>query len=259
MASEIFVTKKYVDDKTADIVAPVLLGNLNQTSGTLSSEVQTILKNLEHKPYTFYYYDGNTYFYSLCYYYDLETATWRLIFASEDSYSMTKVMNIDVNFGYRIQETIPSNWVNALQSGITADKVSKYDDYEGEIAGKQDALNSTQLNAVNSGITSAKVSTYDGYASQIAGKQTKLTTAQQQAVDSGITSAKVSKYDAYEGEIEGKQDTLTSTQLNAVNSGITASKVSTYDAYGNRIATLEGKEITITDNGDDTFTFTWGE
>lgn len=40
---------------------------------------------------------------------------------------------------------------------------------------KQDNLTSTQLSAVNSGITSTKVSTYDGYASQIAGKQNNLT------------------------------------------------------------------------------------
>lgn len=37
--------------------------------------------------------------------------------------------------------------------------------------GKQDALSAAQLNAVNSGVTAAKVTTYDGYAAQIAGKQ----------------------------------------------------------------------------------------
>ena len=47
--------------------------------------------------------------------------------------------------------------------------------FETAINGKQAKLTSTQLNAVNSGITSAKVSTYDEYASQIAGKQAKLT------------------------------------------------------------------------------------
>lgn len=36
---------------------------------------------------------------------------------------------------------------------------------------KQNSLNTNQLAAVNSGITSTKVNTYDGYASQIAGKQ----------------------------------------------------------------------------------------
>jgi len=38
------------------------------------------------------------------------------------------------------------------------------------LAGKQDALSQAQLDAVNSGITAAKVSAYDGYAATIAGK-----------------------------------------------------------------------------------------
>ena len=41
--------------------------------------------------------------------------------------------------------------------------------------GKQEKLSDTQLNAVNSGITSDKVTTYDGYATTIAGKQDKVT------------------------------------------------------------------------------------
>lgn len=39
---------------------------------------------------------------------------------------------------------------------------------------KQNSLNTNQLAAVNSGITSTKVNTYDGYASQIAGKQATI-------------------------------------------------------------------------------------
>jgi len=39
---------------------------------------------------------------------------------------------------------------------------------------KQNSLSENQLAAVNSGITSAKVTTYDGYASQIAGKQNTI-------------------------------------------------------------------------------------
>jgi len=39
---------------------------------------------------------------------------------------------------------------------------------------KQNSLSETQLAAVNSGITSAKVTTYDGYANQIAGKQNTI-------------------------------------------------------------------------------------
>ena len=43
-----------------------------------------------------------------------------------------------------------------------------------DVAGKQDALTAEQLNAVNSGITADKVSVYDGYADDIAGKQDAL-------------------------------------------------------------------------------------
>ena len=73
-----------------------------------------------------------------------------------------------------------------------------------DILDKQDKLTAEQLNAVNSGITAAKVSTYDGYAT---GKQDKLSTAQLNAVNSGITSGKVTTYDGYASKItalEGK-------------------------------------------------------
>lgn len=142
-----------------------------------------------------------------------------------------------------------------------------------DLESKQDALTTEQMNAVNSGITAAKVSTYDGYSTS---KQNKLTTAQLNAANSGITSSKVSTYDGYASkistleakpgldkvgtvtsikmngasktvdsngsvdlgtvltahqDISGKQDKLSTAQLNAVNSGITSSKVSTYDGY----------------------------
>lgn len=77
--------------------------------------------------------------------------------------------------------------------------------------GKQDKLNDTQLEAVNSGITSDKVSTYDGYAALINGKQGALDETQLAAVNSGITTTKVAKYDGYESSINGKQDKITST------------------------------------------------
>lgn len=75
--------------------------------------------------------------------------------------------------------------------------------------GKQDKLTAGQLAAVNSGITSDKVSTYDDYASLIEGKQGALTETQLAAVNSGITMAKVTKYDGYESTIDGKQDKIT--------------------------------------------------
>ena len=70
-----------------------------------------------------------------------------------------------------------------------------------DITGKQDKLSDTQLNAVNSGITADKVSTYDDYATTINGKQDKLSTAQLGAVNSGITSGKVTTYDGYASKI----------------------------------------------------------
>ncbi|MBR2342548.1 MAG: hypothetical protein IKA73_03760 [Alphaproteobacteria bacterium] len=210
------------------------------------------------------------------------------------------------------QDTLTTAQQNAVNSGITADKVSTYDGYASQIAGKQaagdyatnsaltsglsgkqDTLTTAQQNAVNSGITADKVSTYDGYAAQIAGKQaagdyalkSELPTATSDLTnDSGfITNAALADYaktadvntelakkantsdlanyattsamntalaakadstelnslatktELSEG-LAGKQATLTTAQQNAVNSGITADKVSTYDGYAAQIA-----------------------
>ena len=73
-----------------------------------------------------------------------------------------------------------------------------------DISGKQDKLSEAQMNAVNSGITSAKVTKYDGYEATINGKQDELTSAQLNAVNSGIDSTKVATYDGYASEIAGK-------------------------------------------------------
>ena len=159
-----------------------------------------------------------------------------------------------------------------------------------ELNAKQDSLTTAQLNAVNSGITAAKVSTYDGYATHIAGKQaagdyalkSELPTATSDLTnDSGfITSSALSGYaktadvntelakkanssdlsslatktelteglagkqaagdyatnSALATGLSGKQDTLTTAQQNAVNSGITAAKVSAYDGYASQIS-----------------------
>lgn len=45
-----------------------------------------------------------------------------------------------------------------------------------DLTAKQDALSQAQLNAINSGITADKVTAYDGYATTIAGKADKATT-----------------------------------------------------------------------------------
>ena len=91
-----------------------------------------------------------------------------------------------------------------------------------DISGKQDKLNTNQLNAVNSGITAAKVTTYDGYAT---GKQDKLSDTQLGAVNSGITQTKVGTYDGYASKISAleskpgldKVGTVTSVSTTANN------------------------------------------
>ena len=63
------------------------------------------------------------------------------------------------------------------ESGLVkdvADAKAAADKASQDVAGKQDALTAEQLNAVNSGITAEKVSVYDGYADDIADKQDAL-------------------------------------------------------------------------------------
>ena len=71
---------------------------------------------------------------------------------------------------------------NAVQNKV----IKSYVDTE--VGKKQDTLSTEQLAAVNSGITEGKVTTYDGYAT---GKQNTLSTEQLAAVNSGITTDKV--------------------------------------------------------------------
>lgn len=92
-----------------------------------------------------------------------------------------------------------------------------------DISGLQEQLTAEQLNAVNSGITADKVSTYDGYATTIDGKQNKLSTAQLDAVNSGITSGKVTKYDGYASKItalEGKPGLDKVGTVTSVSAGV---------------------------------------
>lgn len=63
------------------------------------------------------------------------------------------------------QTSLSEAQLSAVNSGITSALV-------GQISTNQGAIATINASAVmNSGITSGKVSTYDGYASQIAGKQ----------------------------------------------------------------------------------------
>lgn len=165
-----------------------------------------------------------------------------------------------------------------------------------KLNGKQAQLNTTQLAAVNSGITSDKVTKYDNYQSQIDSKyekpdggipktdlsldvqgslgkadsalqsHQKITTGSvngtiaANGTDVAVKGLKALAYKdsltkadvglgnvdntsdeekpistATQAALDKKQASLTATQLNAVNSGITAGKVSTYDGYQAKI------------------------
>lgn len=99
-------------------------------------------------------------------------------------------------------KTIASSVTNDATSVPTSQAVKTYAD--AELAKKQDKLSTAQMNAVNSGITASKVAKYDAYATN---KQDKLTQAQLNAVNSGITGAKVAKYDAYATNKQNKLNT----------------------------------------------------
>lgn len=74
------------------------------------------------------------------------------------------VTSVAVKMNGSVKGTVTSSGTIDLGTVITAHQ---------DISGKQDSLSTVQLAAVNSGITAGKVSTYDGYQSQINGKYTK--------------------------------------------------------------------------------------
>lgn len=69
---------------------------------------------------------------------------------------------------YEYDDSALAGRVTTLEgTGVTKEKIDAIATNTENIAKKQDALTETQLNAVNSGITAAKVTTYDGYAEKI--------------------------------------------------------------------------------------------
>lgn len=205
------------------------------------------------------------------------------------------VYDIDSNHNYeRIKigdgEHIPNN----LQ--FVTDNYYTKSETDTKLNDKQAQLNATQLAAVNSGITSDKVTKYDNYQSQITSKYEKpdggipktdlsldvqgslekadsalqshqsITTGSANGTiaangkDVAVKGLKALAYKdsltkadvglgnvdntsdeekpistATQAALDKKQASLTATQLNAVNSGITSGKVSTYDGYQAKI------------------------
>ena len=113
---------------------------------------------------------------------------------------VSEITNPDT--GVQSQITNITNIIGNDESGLVkdvADAKAAAEKASQDVAGKQDALTAEQLNAVNSGITAEKVSVYDGYADDIAGKQDALGyTAEDAANKTGsITAENQSSATAY--------------------------------------------------------------
>ncbi len=113
---------------------------------------------------------------------------------------VSEITNPDT--GVQSQITKITNIIGNDESGLVkdvADAKAAAEKASQDVAGKQDALTAEQLNAVNSGITAEKVSVYDGYADTIAGKQDALGyTAENAANKTGsITAENQSSATAY--------------------------------------------------------------
>lgn len=214
------------------------------------------------------------------------------------------IYDIDSNHDYeRIKIGDGEHIPNDLQ--FVTDNYYTKSETDTKLNGKQAQLNTTQLAAVNSGITSDKVTKYDNYQSQINSKyekptggipKTDLSSAVQDSLgkaDSALQSHQtittgsvngtiaangtdvavkglkalaykdsLTKSDVGLGNVDNtsdkekpistatqaaldeKQASLTTAQLNAVDSGITSAKVATYDGYKSQI---DGKYTKPTD------------
>ena len=144
------------------------------------------------------------------------------------------------------------------ESGLVkdvADAKAAADKASQDVAGKQNALTAEQLNAVNSGITADKVSVYDGYADTIAGKQDALGyTAENSAnktddmtADTGSTTKypTVHAVEAYVTNTvaEGVEINTDQIQNNAVTTDKIADKAVTEEKLSDELnAEIDGKE-----------------
>ena len=151
-------------------------------------------------------------------------------------------------------ETTVGNGESGLVKDV-ADAKAAADKASQDVAGKQDALTAEQLNAVNSGITADKVSVYDGYADDIAGKQDALGyTAENSAnktddmtADTGSTTKypTVHAVEAYVTNTvaEGVDINTDQIQNNAVTTDKIADKAVTEEKLSEELnAEIDGKE-----------------
>ena len=105
------------------------------------------------------------------------------------------------------------------------------------LAGKQASLTATQLNAVNSGITAGKVTTYDGYAATIAAKANSGDLAK--VATSGSYNDLANKPTIPSGALASKS-TISNADV-ANDAAIAQSKISGLtDALAGKVATAQG-------------------
>ena len=158
------------------------------------------------------------------------------------------------------QVTNLGDTINNADTGLkkqVEDAVATANAAQQAVAGKQDALTAEQLNAVNSGITAAKVSVYDGYAGTIAGKQDALEyTAEDSAnktddmtADTGSTTKypTVHAVEAYVTNTvaEGVEINTDQIQNNAVTTDKIADKAVTKEKLSDELnAEIDGKANT---------------
>ena len=129
-----------------------------------------------------------------------------------------------------------------MNSGITSDKVTKYDGYDAKITAAKKAGDDAQATA-NSAVS---VNTQQGTA--ISANTTAINTLKGEAnvegsvkksIADAITAANLSQYattSTMNTELAKKQNNLDTTQMAAVNSGITSDKVTKYDDYDAKIS-----------------------
>lgn len=101
------------------------------------------------------------------------------------------------------QDNLTTDQLAAVNSGVTADKVTAYDAHVANAdihvtaeqktawTAKQDALNETQMAAVDSGITAEKVAAFDGYATTLEGKADKATTLAGYGITDAYTKTEI--------------------------------------------------------------------
>lgn len=141
------------------------------------------------------------------------------------------------------QDALNANQLAAVNSGVTAERLSGYDTHVDDTTkhitasertawnGKQDALNTNQLNAVNSGITAEKVTEYNNHVADATkhvsdDDRKKWNAAEQNAKD--YTNTKIgelgsaAKKNVLEGAIadSSSDDLVTAAQVKAYAAGV---------------------------------------